>query len=256
VQEAPNVARRLLSRIHDEASARHVKAGVNLLILSEIYSLERWQGSCKNIRMKICRLLCLILFPSVPGCAQSLTFGIQGGVPGQTPLGSSNSDIPFAVGPTFGARLSSALSMQTGLLFYRMGNSNSTAVFLFPENALTLRNERWKGHAFEFPLLLRYSFFNEGRAWRPFVSAGGAVRRTSIDFRGASSTLSSTPINQFPPEDSSSLKWNLDPEAGAGISFRTGKFHMDPEVRYSYWGAGKNSVLRKNQVQFLLGFRF
>jgi hypothetical protein len=35
-----------------------------------------------------------------------------------------------------------------------------------------------------------------------------------------------------------------------------GRMHIEPEVRYSYWNAGKTDVVRKNQVNFLLGIRF
>jgi hypothetical protein len=48
----------------------------------------------------------------------------------------------------------------------------------------------------------------------------------------------------------------VDPAAGLGVDFRAGRFHLEPEARYSYWSAGEHGRIRKNQVTLMLGFRF
>lgn len=132
-------------------------------------------------------------------------------------------------------------------------------VFQYPENAVTLTSSTERGRTLELPFLAKYHFFSERRTWRPFVTADPAIRRTSLDATYFSSVLSGASVGAVtaqPILNTQAVKWNVDPDVGAGIDFKTGRFHLDPEVRYSYWGAGTNSQVRKNQVDLLLGFRF
>lgn len=195
---------------------------------------------------------------------QLFTFGVKGGVPGETPLGQTDSRMPFVIGPTVNVRIFSRLSLETGVLFHRMGEQRNNGVFQYPENAVTLVSSSERGSALELPFLARYHFLSERHTWRPFVIAGPSIRRTSLDASHLASVLSGSILSGAssgvftaqPILNTKTVKWNVDPAVGAGIDFKTGRFHLEPEVRYSYWGAGKNSAVRKNQVDFLLGFRF
>jgi outer membrane protein W len=131
-------------------------------------------------------------------------------------------------------------------------------VFQYPENAVTLTSSTERGRALELPFLAKYHFLSEHRTWRPFVTAGPTVRRTSLDASRFATILSGVQQVTLAPQLSSgsTVKWTVDPAVGAGVDFKAGRFHLEPEVRYSYWGAGKDSLVRKNQVDFLLGFRF
>lgn len=202
------------------------------------------------------RILMLTMLP-VAAPAQFLTFGVQGGVPAQQPIARTD-NMPFAIGPTVGVRISSALSFESGILYHRIGRGSETGVFLFPENSVTLSSEGWRGHALEVPFLAKYRFRSERSGLRPFVSAGPTLRRTTIETTQATSILGGTSLSHIGPNplNGTTTKWNLDPTFGVGADLRTGRFHTEPMVRYSYWGAGKNWLLRKNQVDFLLGFRF
>ena len=209
------------------------------------------------------RLRNLILwFTVLPMMAQTrlVTFGITGGIPTETPLGQTDSRIPFVIGPTVNVRISSRLSLESGVLFYRLGQEFTNATFLYPQNSVTLVSGTEHGLGVELPFLARYRFLGEHHTWRPFVNAGPAVRRTSLDANQSSSILSGVQLGTSSYASQvfarGTTKWNVDPVAGAGVDFRAGRFHLEPEVRYSYWGAGKNSVVRKNQVDLLLGFRF
>jgi len=200
-------------------------------------------------------------FAVLPMMAQTqlFTFGVKGGVPAQIPLGQNDSRMPFVLGPTVNVRIFSRLSLETGVLFHRMGQQLNTGVFQYPENAETLVFNTERGRALELPFIAKYHFLSEHHTWRPFVAAGPSVRRTSLDARHLSSILSGASLGTFTPQpilNKKTVTWNVDPAVGAGIDFKTGSYHLDPEVRYSYWSAGKNSVVRKNQVDFLLGFRF
>jgi hypothetical protein len=182
----------------------------------------------------------------------------MGGIAGQTPLGQFESSTPFALGFTTDVRISSRFSFETGVLAHRLGNDQGTGVFPYPENSLTLLSSSQRGRALEIPLLAKYHLRTEKSTWRPFLSAGPTVRRTSLDSTFSSTILSGTDLTALPGQpilNRSTAKWNLDPALGAGIDFKAGRFHIEPQVRYSYWSAGKTSDVRKNQVDFLLGFR-
>jgi hypothetical protein len=194
----------------------------------------------------------------VIGSAQPISIGFTGGAPAQPPVGSSAKDMPFVIGPTLSAGIIAGLSLETGLLFHRL--SATEQHYAFPSGgAFVAGTEEWKARAIEIPLLLKYRFLSKSRTWRPFLSAGPAVRRTSIDYRGSGVTidgdLSGTNMSA-PVRTSGTVKWNVDPAAGAGVSFRAGRVYIEPEVRYSYWGAGKHQVVRQNQVHFIFGLRF
>jgi hypothetical protein len=87
------------------------------------------------------------------------------------------------------------------------------------------------------------------------VLAGPAVRRTSITTESASRVFGNSAAGPI-FLSTKTTQWNVDPEIGVGVDSRVGSFHLEPEVRYSYWRAGKTSRVRKNQVNFLLGIRF
>jgi hypothetical protein len=188
-----------------------------------------------------------------------VSFGAIGGISAQTPLGQTDSSMPFGVGATMDFRLDSRLSLETGLLYHRMGRAVHNGVFLNPETSVTLANFTDRGRALEIPLLVKYHLRGERAGARPFLTAGPAVRRTSLTVDSYSSILSGSSLVNLAGSNSfhsDFRKWNVDPVLGAGIDFKTGRFHVSPEARYSYWGAGKNTGLRKNQADFLLGFRF
>lgn len=202
------------------------------------------------------RILTFAMLP-VAASAQLLTFGVQGGVPAQQPIkGSEN--MPFILGPTVGVHITSGLSLESGILYHRIGRGTQNGTFFYPENSVTLTSYGWRGHALEVPFLAKYRLRSARSAWRPFLTAGPTLRRTTIEDAWNSSTFSSTSlssvgVNTF---NGTNTKWNLDPTFGVGADLRTGRFHTESMVRYSYWGAGKNGPVRKNHVDFLLGFRF
>jgi hypothetical protein len=203
----------------------------------------------------------IALFAALPVAAQSqlVSFGVKGGVPAQTPLGQTQSKMPFVLGPVVELHLVSGLSLETGVLFDRLGQQSNTGAFLYPASSVTLLYSSERAHAIELPFLAKYRFLKESHTWRPFLSAGPTVRRTfvqSSQFTSILSGTSSTSTLGASNPNLENVKWNLDPAVGGGVDFKAGRFHLEPEVRYSYWGAGKTLPVRKNQVFFLLGFQF
>jgi hypothetical protein len=204
----------------------------------------------------------LLLFSSValPLMAQNhiFSFGVKGGIPAETPLGQTH-DMPFAVGPTVNIRILPYLSLETGVMFHRLGENANNSAYVYPADSLTLVYNSRRAHAVEVPILAKYYVFGERHTWRPFVTIGPTIRHTSLKTSYASSILSGTSFTTlaqpFPNFERSKSK--VDPVAGVGVDFKAGRIHIDPEARYSYWRAGEDLYpVRKNQVEILVGFRF
>lgn len=209
--------------------------------------------------MKQRSILCLyLLLPLFTATAQTLSFGVQGGVPFKPPLGQTTDKMPFVLGPTAEVSLWRGLSFSTGILFSRAGQRQDLYWYFRPDGNVATGFTTYRSNAVEVPLLAKYRFLSNTRNIRPFLSLGATVRRTSIHSTELTSVFGSTPIQ---PIDHSSaeretVKWNADPTAAAGIDFKAGRIHIEPEIRYSYWGSGKHTLVEKNQVQFLFGIRF
>jgi hypothetical protein len=199
--------------------------------------------------MKTSHFVCLFAMLPVTASAQLVTFGFEGGAPAQVPLGQGALNMPFVFGPTVTVRLRPGFLLESGVLLHRLGETRSAYAFRYPEAATTVGSEKRRGSAIEVPLLFKYRFLSE-RAFQPFVTAGPTIRRTSVDFTDMRTVLSDHPLDSStgvtPLNTRTSTSWNVDPAAGVGISFRAGRFLLEPEVRYSYWGAGKTTGLRKN----------
>jgi hypothetical protein len=202
------------------------------------------------------RILVLALLPVVVAAQQRFSFGVQGGVQAEAPVLQAGS-VPFAAGASLNVHIISRLSFEPGVLFTRLGSGHNQSAFLYPENSVTLTFENWRGRAVEIPLLAKYRFRNERGNWRPFVTAGPTVRWTSLRSDYFTSVFSGAPASSGGPLlKVKNTEWNVDPAAGVGVDFRAGRFHLEPEARYSYWAAGEHGRIRKNQVTLLLGFRF
>src|SRR3954469_10213688 len=108
--------------------------------------------------MKISVILSLCAMLPATASAQLLTFGFQGAVPVQTPLGQGNNTMPFALGPTVTLRVLRGLSLESGVLFHRLGNTDSNFAFQSPESSFTFGMDHRRGRAIELPFLLKYQF--------------------------------------------------------------------------------------------------
>ena len=155
--------------------------------------------------------------------AQQFSIGFTGGAPAE-PLGRSANKMPFVLGPTVSVGVFAGLSLETGVLFHRPGATDEHYSFAPFGGALVTGTDEWKASAIEIPLLLKCRFLSRSRTWRPFLSAGPTVRRTSIDYNGFRSSFSGDALNALtsePVRTSETVKWNVDPTAGVGISFKS-----------------------------------
>src|SRR5690349_22581277 len=178
------------------------------------------------------RLLFLVVaFLPVTGFAQQrFSVGLLGGVPVQTPLGRSES-MPFQVGPTLEVKLLGWLSVETGFLYHRNGRRIDELTFLGPETSVTLLHVNERGSALEFPAVLKMRFRNTSSGWRPFLMAGPTVRRTFTRYEQFGSILGGSQLasgSSFAGSfETRRTQWNVDPAVGAGMDFRTGRFHLE-----------------------------
>ena len=110
----------------------------------------------------------LLLSAAVPLVAQppSVTFGLKGGMPAQTPLGQTDDQMPFVLGPSVDIKFSSRFSIETGVLVHRLGRDVGTGIYLYPENAVTLTSSNQRARAFEVPVLAKIHLRNGRPAWR------------------------------------------------------------------------------------------
>lgn len=206
--------------------------------------------------MAFFHFLVVLLLPSLIS-AQHISLGVVGGVPAQNALDAGNSDRSFVVGPSLTVDWTEHLSLQSGILFYRLGTVDS--YFYASVGDTFFRGPvTWKARAMEIPLLLRYHLLDRGRRWRPFIAAGPAVRRRTVEYSGLSTIPNATPATvSSGVRPYSESQWRVYPSAGAGVSLKVaGRLELDPEVRYSYWTGTSDLSIRRNQVHFLLGLRF
>ena len=184
--------------------------------------------------------------------AQRFTVGAKGAIPINEPTPYNSGANPYAIGPAVGFRLFRGLSLESGLLIGQYGKRRISLLAVEGGPRSVSFTERTR--TFDVPVLARYEPRIGGRNWKLFVSAGVAMRRANVKV--------DTPPLLFPlassiPASSSRVTWSAGPTAGLGIDVKMGRVHLEPEFRYSYWGARSyRTSLRPNQGSFLLGFRF
>ncbi len=212
------------------------------------------------------RSLFLLLLGGACAFSQPFSFGVRGGVPFTDFLSTAESgninysSVPnrYIIGVGAELRLPAGFSIGMDALYRHLnyaGNSGSTGVTTVISSSTT-------GNAWEFPLLAKYRF--PARVVRPFVDAGVAwdtlqgltqtVRQTVLG--GASSTTSTS----SPPELHQNTTTGF--VIGAGLDIHAIVIHIQPEIRYTRWGArhflDPNGLLQsnQNQAEFLVGITF
>ena len=214
------------------------------------------------------RSLPLLLLGAVCAFSQPFSIGVRGGVPFDDFLSTAQSgQINYTSVPNryiigVGAELRLPLGFAIGVdALYRhfnyAGSSGSTGL----TSVVTSTNTT--GNAWEFPLLAKYRF--PTKVVRPFVEAGVAldtlqgltqtVRQTVLASGNSSTSSTSTPSEL---QKSTTRGFVV----GAGLDIHAILIHIQPEIRYTRWGAkhflDPNGLLEsnQNQAEFLLGITF
>jgi hypothetical protein len=206
------------------------------------------------------RPLLLLLLTAVPAFSQLVSGGIKAGVPLTdffSTVENISSSVPnrFIGGVTGELHLPFGFSVELDILYRRL-HYQSTA-----GSALAgFQTDRTTANAWEFPLLAKYRF--PAKLVRPFVDAGVAFDTLSgltdtVTITALGTTKSSTTSSPTALQKNSTKGFVI----GAGIDVHAILIHLQPEIRYTRWGAQHFNLggvinSNQNQAEFLLGITF
>ncbi len=217
------------------------------------------------------RPILLLLLAATPAYSQLFSFGLKGGVPLTDFVDAASGSnvggfVDFAthtnryiVGPTAELRLPFGLGVEVDVL-YRHLNYQGTVM-----GVDTLTTSSTTGNAWEFPLLGKYRFLKT-KFVRPYIDAGVAfdtlqgLSQTVKNTVFGSPSMSNTSTTGTPSQLQKSTTRGY--VFGGGLDFKFLIVHIQPEIRYTRWGAehffDPSGLLHsnENQGEFLLGITF
>ena len=215
------------------------------------------------------RILLLLLIGAVPVLSQPFSFGLKAGVPltDFIDAAESNQQVNGFLGYTthtnryiLGAGAEVRLPFHLGIEFdalYRHYDFQSTQELVGSSIVTTT-----KSNAFEFPLLGKFRFGT--KILHPFVDAGVAWDT----LQGLKQDVTATVANVTGSTSSTSSPSQLSHNTtrgfvmGGGLDIKFLLIHIQPEIRYTRWGAehflDPSGLLHSNQNEgeFLLGIEF
>jgi len=208
----------------------------------------------------IMRLLAVLFLAAVCASSQPVGAGVKVGVPftdfvdkaSSGTLGDFSHPKRYIFGVTGELRLPFGLAIEVDALYRRM---TYDATVVVGGNTVILNTA---ANTWEFPLLAKYRFGKH--IARPFVDAGVAwntLHGLTQSVRSAVTGGTLSPIISNPTETTTTGF-----VMGAGLDIKALLIHIQPEVRYTRWGAKNffdpSGILNSNQSQaeFLLGISF
>jgi opacity protein-like surface antigen len=215
------------------------------------------------------RPLLLLLLAAAPAYSQLFSVGLKGGVPltdfvdvasGTNPSGFidfATHTNRYIIGPTGELHLPFGFSVEVDIL-YRHVNYQETV-----QGVGVLNSSSTTGNAWEFPLLGKYRFLKT-KLVRPYIDAGVAFDTLQGLSQSVTSTLSSGSSSTSSTGTPSQLQNSTTRGYvfGGGLDLKFLILHIQPEIRYTRWGAehffDPSGLLHssENQGEFLLGISF
>lgn len=195
--------------------------------------------------------------------AQTLSFGIKGGIPRGEPTranlfgGLSLSYVDpgrWTIGPTAELRLPFQFAIEADALFrtYRLGSAGTYQ--LGPDLQPLFYLTKQDAKVWDIPLLLKYRL--PGKTMRPFITAGGNLSRLTTETSAAQSC--SQDAQCYPPnfpqwsgQSISYTRWRHGFVGGLGAEYALKRVKIAPELRYT-----RMSDPNANQLTILVGFTF
>lgn len=179
-----------------------------------------------------------------------LSIGIKGGVPATDPISETTfngvdtivhafSDAKnYVIGPLVQLNLPLGFAVEADALYRPLNLTTDTRVL--PLTAFTRISEDI--HSMEFPILLKYHFLPVPVV-KPYAEAGPIFRY--VGARGSYFSKSGFAL-------------------GAGVDLKLLVVRIEPELRYTHWGADSGSRMsvfglppsNQNQAEFLIGLIF
>jgi Outer membrane protein beta-barrel domain len=210
-----------------------------------------------------CRFLILATFLSSTCVAQQrrLSFGFQGGWSLTEPSSAYRDESRrYLVGGAVEYRFFRNISAEVNFLYRRSGFSNYVK-FGFPEPVpdQTLLSEstlRVRADVLELPVMFKYHFRQDARL-QPFLLTGYSFRKAWE--QRAYSAAYRQPDGSVRTEAFKDSDWSpidVGSVFGAGLRWSVGRIALQPEFRYTYWGAERYGATSNHQADLLLGIRF
>ena len=211
----------------------------------------------QHLRKTVLQLVIFVGF-GVPAVAQTLSFGVKGGIPIVDPfvLNSSLTSLNnytfstqrYAVGAAIEFALPYNLFFEADALYRHLHYvSNPFGFNTF--QAKTTAN------SWEFPLLLKRYLSDE--MIRPYGALGASIRHV-----GGSTTFSNDVFRATQDPLELANPWSAGFVAAGGVDLSYGAIHISPEIRYTRWVqenfTSSNGVLSSNlnAVDILVGVTF
>jgi opacity protein-like surface antigen len=183
------------------------------------------------------------LLAAIPAGAQSIGYGVRGGIPLNDTFDFLNrfslqtvKTSRFTIGPTFEVRLPLGLSVQVDALYKRQNATFST-----------ITGNTSTAHTWEIPLLAKYRL--PGLVARPFVEGGVSFQSIGDVIKFATTQTADKSRRGF--------------VLGAGLEAKLLKLRVSPEIRFTRWGETKFLPLTpttllnaSSQAEFLVGLTF
>jgi opacity protein-like surface antigen len=212
------------------------------------------------------RIFSLLLLAALPAAAQHFTGGIKAGVPLTDFVDTAQSGQftyfthtdRYIVGVTGELRLPFGLGVELDALYRHVNFTGTGSLTGLATTTITTTSNAW-----EFPLLLKYRF--PAPIARPFIDGGvawdtlqGLKQSVSSTILGGSSTATASTTGNLGVNQTTTTGFVL----GAGLDVHALFIHVQPEIRYTRWGAqhfldpngGFSS--NRNQAEFLVGITF
>lgn len=229
------------------------------------------ETSGRKLRTHFMRPLLLLLLGAIPAFSQLVSFGVKGGVPLTDFVDAASGTnaagfIDFAthtnryiIGATGELHLPFGLSVEVDVLYRHLNyQETSQAVDVLTSSSTT-------GNTWEFPILGKYRFLRT-KLMRPYVDAGVSFDTlqglsqtvTNTLFAGSNSTTTTSSGSPSQLQNSTTRGYVF----GGGIDIKFLVIHIQPEIRYTRWGAehffDPSGLLHssENQGEFLVGITF
>lgn len=192
--------------------------------------------------------IALLLVLGFAAAAQPISFGVRGGVPltdayttltetsGSQFVKTFSGSKEYVAGLMLEVRLPFSLSVEADALYHPLKITTQAGT-----GATVVSTSTATTHSLEFPIVAKYRFLHLPVV-KPYVEAGPSFRALGLG---------------------GSYQSGKGITLGGGVELKLLKLRLEPELRYTHWGADSASALAAgnlpsavNQAQFLVGLAF
>jgi len=167
---------------------------------------------------------------------------------------ASSSEDRILFGPMTEVQVTHGMSVEFDALYSKFANFSSACCPPFSiSGSQIIGTQTVRTHSWQLPLILRWRLQLHHQA----ISLGAGFSARNIF---TASHISATQMPSFggpmgPPFDlrSSDSDWTYGPVFAAGISFRAGFVHLQPELRYIRWNDSPLAAGKLDSFQALIG---